>query len=345
MRRSACISTLSERWNKMVARLANLPPIRAQIEAHKRTLEQHLQERTQELTEALKQQEATREILHIISSSPTDVQPTFDAIAASATALCGAVTGGVFRFDGTLIHLVAHHNWSLDELAAVQRVFPISPGRGSVTARAILTGTVAHVPDIAADPEYVASSIVQAGFHTTLSVPMLRDGDPIGAITVSGRGVKPFSEKQIALLKTFADQAVIAIENVRLFQELQARNAELTETLEQQTATSEILRVISSSPTDVQPVLDTIAESAARLCESFDAAIWLRDGDRLLSRRPSRSDPSGILALARPSSAAGRSVLDGRTVQWADMLAEGANSQRPARWRGGWASAPSSTSP
>jgi GAF domain-containing protein len=235
----------------MVARLANLPPLRAQIEAHNRTLEQHLQERTQELTEALKQQEATRKILHIISSSPTDVQPTFDAIAASATALCGAVTGGVFRFDGTLIHLVAHHNWSLDELAAVQRVFPIPPGRGSVTARAILTGTVAHVPDIAADPEYVANSIVQVGFHTTLSVPMLRDGDPIGAITVTGREVKPFSEKQIALLKTFADQAVIAIENVRLFQELEARNRDLTEALEQQTATSDILRVISSSPTDV----------------------------------------------------------------------------------------------
>ena len=224
MRRRAVISTLSQRWNKIVARLANLPPLRAQIEAHNRTLEQRLQERTQELTEALQQQTATREILHIIRSSPTDVQPTFDAIAASATTVCGAMTGSVFRFDGTLIHLVAHHNWSPDELAAVRRVFPIPPGRGSVTARAILTGTVAHVPDLATDPEYIPGSLVQAGFHTVLSVPMLRDGNPIGALTVTWREVKPFSEKQIALLKTFADQAVIAIENVRLFQELQARN-------------------------------------------------------------------------------------------------------------------------
>jgi two-component system, NtrC family, sensor kinase len=135
-----------------------------------------------------------------------------------------------------------------------------------VTARAILTRAVVHIPDIAEDPEYGQSAVVRAGFRSVLSVPMLRDGQPVGAITVSRRGVKPFSDEHLALLQTFADQAVIAIENVRLFTELQEKNRALTaahaqvpEALEQQTATAEILRVISSSPTDIQPVLDTVA--------------------------------------------------------------------------------------
>ena len=193
----------------------------------------------------------------------------FDTIVRSAATLCAATTAGLFRFDGSLIHLEAHHNWDAEMLESVRRAFPRPPGRGTLTARAILSGQVTHAADIAADPEFAAPSIVQAGFRSEVSVPMLRAGTPIGAITVTRQEVKPFSASQIDLLKTFADQAVIAIENVRLFQELETRNRDLTESLERQTATSEILRVISASPTDVQPVFDTIAESVVRLCDGL----------------------------------------------------------------------------
>jgi len=202
-----------------------------------------------ETREALEKQTATAKILRVISGSPTDLQPTFDAIVVSATILSGAEAGGVFRFDGSLIHFVAHYGWPADVLEAVQRSFPIRPGRHSTTARAILTREVAHIPDAAADPEYALPAILQTGVHTMLSVPILQDGNPVGAITVTRRQVAPFSQAQIELLKTFADQAVIAIENVRLFNETR-------EALEQQTATAEVLQVINSSPGNLPPVFD-----------------------------------------------------------------------------------------
>ena len=140
------------------------------------------------------------------------------------------------------------------------------------------------------------------GFRTILSVPLMREGVAIGVDPIRRTEAQLFTERQIALLETFADQAVIAIENVRLFKELEARNRDLTEALEQQTATGEILRVISSSPTDVQPVLDTIAESAARLCEALDSAIWRRDGEQLLLVAHYGAIPSGSHRRARPPS-------------------------------------------
>jgi GAF domain-containing protein/CheY-like chemotaxis protein len=240
-----------------------------------------LEARNAELTEALEQRTATGEILRVISESPTDVQPTFDAIATSAARLCEAEGGTVFRFDGTLIQVAAHHAPGPALGDVVRRVFPIPPGRGSVTARAILTRSVTHVPDVADDPEYEHSELVRTGFRTVLAVPMLREGEPIGAITVTRQRVEPFSDAQVALLRTFADQAVIAIENVRLFTELEARNRDLGEALEQQTATSEILKVISSTPTDVQPVFEAIVNSAARLCDARYSALMQFDGERL----------------------------------------------------------------
>jgi two-component system, NtrC family, sensor kinase len=239
-----------------------------------------------ETKEALEQQTATAEILQVISSSPTDVQPTFDAIAASATRLCEAEQGTVFRFDGRLIHMVAHNGGGPLERETLQRLFPRLPGRGTLTSRAILTGSVQQA-DIAADPEHEHPEIA-AFWGTVLSVPMLREAVTIGAITVRRRERRPFSAKQIALLETFANQAVIAIENVRLFTELQEKNraltqahAQATEALEQQTATSEILRAISGSPTDVQPVFDAVVRSAVRLCDSLFSAVFLFDGHQI----------------------------------------------------------------
>src|SRR5262249_9678321 len=180
-----------------------------------------------------------------------------------------------------LITLAPRHAPAHGFLEADRDVFPRPPGGGSGSGRAILTRAVTHVPDAAADPEYEHSGLVQTGSRTMLSVPMLRDGNPIGAITVTHRAVTPFSSGQIALLQTFADQAVIAIENVRLFSELQASNRDLTTALEQQTATAEILRTISRSYTDVRPVFQAIVDSATRLLNGRSAVLSRIVDDRI----------------------------------------------------------------
>jgi two-component system, NtrC family, sensor kinase len=232
-----------------------------------------LEARNRDLTAALEQQTATSEILRVISSSPMDVQPTFEAIAAAATTLCAAENAGVFLFDGELIHFVAHHRWTAEDLDAIRQVFPRPPGGGSVTARAILTRAVAHVPDLRDDPDYEETSIILAGFRSVLSVPMLREGQPIGAINVTRREPVPFSDTQIALLETFASQAVIAVENVRLFKELQARTGELTQSVEKLTALGEVSQALSST-LDVETVLDTIVSHASQLAGGAGCAIY-----------------------------------------------------------------------
>jgi GAF domain-containing protein len=290
-----------------------------------------LQEKNRDLTTALDRQTATSEILRVISSSPTDVQPVFDAIAENATRLCGAVNGVVSRFDGELIHAAAHHNIGGVELDAILSVFPTRPGRGSVTGRAIESRRIVHVEDLTQDPEYEHARIVQAGFRTALSVPMLREGVPIGAINVMRMAVAPFTPGQIALLQTFADQAVIAIENVRLFRDLQASNRELTTALDKQTATSEILRAIAHAPTDTQPVFDSIVRSAAALCHAAVAGLFLSDGQMVHVPANYGSSPEALSAVRalfpRPldmESTGGIAILTGSVVHVLDSEAPSA---------------------
>jgi signal transduction histidine kinase len=187
-----------------------------------------LEARNEDLGESLDQQTATGEILRVISSAQTDVQPVFEAIAANALRLCDATFSTIFRFDGALIHLEALRNVSPEGTAAIREAFPMPVGRGGAASRAILTRSIVHIADVRDDPEYALQGVSQAAeFRSILAVPMLHDGKPIGAITVAGPAARPFPDKQIALLKTFADQAVIAVENVRLFSEIQDKTQQL----------------------------------------------------------------------------------------------------------------------
>ena len=278
----------------------------------------------QELTEALEQQTATSDILAVISSAPTELQPVFDTIAQNSVKLCGALFGSVYRFDGELIHMVADCNYPPAALERSRQLFPTRPGRHLFTARAILDRSVIHVSDVANDPEHVASDIT--GFRSVLAVPMLRGTDPIGAITVWHSDVGPFSQKHVTLLQTFADQAVIAIENARLFQELQVRNRDLTEALEQQTATSDVLRVISSSPTDVQPVFDAIVRSATQLCEASFGSAHRFDGQLVTIEAQHGMTPEQVEVGKRrfptpatQGTAVGRAILRRNVVHIEDV--------------------------
>src|SRR5262245_13909566 len=225
---------------------------------------QVIEQLRRERDEAREQLAAASHILGVIASSPTRLLPVLDEVAENAARLCDSVDAQIFRVEDDVLRVVASYG-----------PFPAAPlpvDRGSVTGRAVVDRQAIHIHDINAEPESEfpvskkAPSRGGSDTRTRLAVPLLREGISIGAVLVRRTEVRPFSDRQIALLTTFADQAVIAIENVRLFQELK-------ESLEQQTATSEILGVIASSPTDIQPVLDVVAENAARLCGAHDAII------------------------------------------------------------------------
>jgi signal transduction histidine kinase len=288
-----------------------------------------------DLTESLDQQTATSEILRVISSSLTDVQPVFDSIAVSARHLCDALYSVVFRFEEGMITLVADDGASPEWIAAIRSAYPAPPGRSSVAAQAILERRVIAIADAQGGVEYphVAERAKAIGYRSIISVPMLRDDTVFGAINVLRTEVLPFSDTQIALLQTFADQAVIAIENVRLFTELQEKNlaltqahAQVTEALDQQTATSEILRVISRSPTDVRPVFDTIARNARRLCEADSCSVFTYGGELIRLESIDNATIEGADAIRRayplpPSRghATGRAILTGRPVHIPDV--------------------------
>jgi GAF domain-containing protein/DNA-binding response OmpR family regulator len=285
-----------------------------------------LEARNRDLTTALEQQTATSEILRVISSSPTDVVPVFETVARRVVRLCGALFSTVWTFDGELMHLAAEHNWPPDTLSAAKAMYPAPPNRGAAGGRAILDRMVVRIEDVRTDPEYGQQLVSSGGWRSTVSVPMLREGIPIGAISVAWVEPGPCAESHIDLLKTFADQAVIAIENVRLFKELEARNRDLTTALEQQTATSEILRVISRSQTDVQPVFDTIVRSAVRLCDGLFSALFRFDGELIHQVAQHNYTPEALeearrVYPARPSRAmgSGRAILERAVVQIPDF--------------------------
>jgi signal transduction histidine kinase len=280
-----------------------------------------------ELRETLQQQTATADVLKVISRSAFDLQKVLDTLVESAARLSEADMAQILRPRDTAYYNAASYGFS-SEYVESHKTLTFPPGRGSLTGRVLLAGKPVQIPDVLADPEYSNLEPQRlGGYRTHLGVPLLRDGTPIGVILVSRRTVRPFDGKQIELVSTFADQAVIAIENTRLFEAEQESKRELQASLQQQTATADVLKVISRAAFDLPKVLDTLVESAASLCDSFDTAILQKDGDllRIVSHRgqiPSIG-PVGkaTLPLTRAATV-GRAVLDRETIHVADLQSE-----------------------
>src|SRR5262245_18296192 len=321
-------------WRRMVAAFAILVSCRRNLpntqwvecpmpsEVPTVTGDQSLEALRRELAEAREQQAATAEILASISTSVTDANQVFSKIAASAARLCDAFDAAIFQVDGSSLRLVAHHGQIPFPGPIGQHKIPLV--RGLLNGRAVIERRTNHVADMQAEAEEYPEGrdiALRLGWRTGLSVPLLRAGEAIGVVLLRRREVRPFTHKQIELLKTFADQAVIAIENTRLFEaekartkEVEAKSAELHESLEYQSATSEVLCVISRSPTDLQPVFDTIARIAQRLCQAEHAFVLQRgEGDyRLVAAND--AVPDWVTALKANPLLPDRGSLTGRVA-------------------------------
>ena len=284
-----------------------------------------LRQRTDDLCESLQQQTATADVLKVISRSTFDLQTVLQTLVESAAKLCDAEKATITRQKDGVLFRGEFYGFS-DEFMEYVRNVPVVPDRGSATARALLEGAVVHIADVQADPDYTFNEAQRLGdFRTIIGVPMLREGKAIGVIVMTRSEVRPFTDKQIELATTFADQAAIAIENVRLFDEVQAKTRDLSEALTYQTGSSNILSVIASSPTDVEPVLKAIVESACSLCDANDALLRLRVGDYLHASAhhgPLRMDADKW--LINRNWTGGRAVVDKMPVHIHDLLsAEG----------------------
>src|SRR5262249_39053169 len=285
-----------------------------------------------ELRESLQQQTATADVLKTISRSTFNLQVVLDTLVESAAMLCQADKARILRRtgkDASYYVQARTREPSTPEYDEHIRTLSFAPGRGTVVGRVLLEGKSVHIQDVLADPEYTLGETARrGGYRTSLGVPLLRGGSPIGLLLLHRATVRPFTDKEIELAETFADQAVIAIENVRLFDEVQARRRELSESLEQQTATSEVLKVISRSPGELGPVFDAMLANAVHICgASFGGLYQLDDGAwraaamfgvppafaEFWQRGPQRPDPRTAL---------GRVAETKQTVHLADVTTE-----------------------
>ena len=281
-----------------------------------------LDRRTRELEDALQQQMATSEVLSIIRQSPSDTQPVFDAIVQSASRLCGAIFGVVYLCDDDgRLRIAATNNFTPSATAHLHELQQLKrPERSHLGGRAVLDRKIVHVPDVLEDPEYSHELALAGGWRAVVAVPLMHDGIPLGALTAAKVEPGQFSDRQIKLLKTFADQAVIAIENARLL-------SELRESLQQQTATSEVLKVISSSPGELEPVFQAMLENAVRICEAKIGTLYLREADTYRAVAATSDAPAAYVEARKrephlkppPDGPLGRVAITKQVVHMADI--------------------------
>jgi two-component system, NtrC family, sensor kinase len=304
---------------------------------------------TRERDEALAQQIATAEILQAISRSTVSLQSVLDTLIESATRLCRADHGWLFRVEGQRMYWVASFGHEFEAHNRLREFFntrEILIDRGSVTGRAVLEGKAVNIPDVLADPSYTFGDVQKVGgYRAGLGAPLMSAGGALGVIFVSKVTPEPFDERQMALVTAFADQAVIAIENARLFDEVQAKTRDLSESLQQQTATADVLKVISRSTFDLQTVLDALLGSASRLCQADHSFIFLREGDAYRFAAGSGGVPEWIEYLKQQAiqpgrgTVAARAVLEAHTIHIPDVLADQEYTFLEAQKRGGFRTA------
>src|SRR5262245_40063214 len=285
------------------------------------TRRKDVEARSADLRESLEYQTATSDVLNVVSRSKSELQPVLDTIVETAARLCRADMAHIRRRESDVYVHVAGYG-EPPGFGEYIRETKVELGRGSIVGRVMLEKMAVQIPDVLNDSEFALSEMQRRGnFRTVLGVPLTREGLQVGIIVLLRHVVEPFSEKQVELVTTFANQAVIAIENTRLFEAEQASKRELQESLEYQTATSEVLNVISRSPTELQPVLDAIAATAARLCESMDATVWRVAGGRVRVVAQFGSPTSSPSHPLRRGSVTGRAIVDRKTIHVHDLAA------------------------